>query len=57
MSLARSSPQLEAEKGCGKEGGDERGEEDEAERKAKDGVAGGFRAMGGGGIRGRVCRR
>lgn len=65
MSLARRSPQLEEEKGCGegvegveeKEGEDKWGEEDGAEGKAKDGLAGGF--VGGGWEKKRrsLCRR
>ena len=63
MSLARRSPQLEEEKGCGEgveeeEGEDKWGEEDGAEGKAKDGLAGGF--VGGGGWekkRRSLCRR
>lgn len=66
MSLARNSPQLEGEKkeygegGGNEQGGDERGEEEGAGRKAKDGIADGFRGVlkGGDGreeIRGSVC--
>lgn len=63
MSLARRSPQLEEEKGCGEgvgeeEGEDEWGEEDGAEGKAKDGLAGGFggvEGLGGEKRRGGAC--
>lgn len=57
MSLERHPAQLEGEKECGgggkEQGGDDRGEEDGAEGKAKDGIAGGFRGLEGKSL----CRR